>query len=146
MKLGDIVLAVQCGAIDLMDNAIPIRDGVKRCAMRELVPKLREKAKLGYDEMNRLIKQYAPGSEGIERTDPLFRVVMQEYDDFLKGDIDLAITPIYTKAMLEGYDITPKQEDMFYALGLMIKDKAPEGEGPVLSGLIKSEHGLHKPI
>jgi hypothetical protein len=124
MKLGDIVLAVQCGAVDLMDNTIPIRDGAKRCAMRELVPKLREKAKLGFDEMNRLIKQYAPGAEGIDRTDPLFRVVMQEYDDFLKGDIDIAITPIYTEAMLDNVEMTPAQDRAIRGLGLMIEDKA----------------------
>jgi hypothetical protein len=122
MKLGDIVLAVQCGAVELMDNTIPIRDGAKRCAMRELVPKLREKAKLGFEEMNRLIAQHAPGAEGIERTDPLFRVVMAEYDDFLKGDIELTITPIYTEAMLDNMEMTPVQDRAIRALGLVIED------------------------
>jgi hypothetical protein len=106
----------------------PIRDGAKRCAMRELVPKLREKAKLGFDEMNRLIKQYAPVAEGIERSDPLFRVVMQEYDDFLKGDIDLAAVPIYTEAMLDNVEMTPAQDRAIRALGLVIED-TPTGEG-----------------
>jgi hypothetical protein len=129
MKLGDIVIAVQNGTIDLIDNALPIRDGKKRCAMRELVPILKTKAQLGFDEMNRLIKQYAPGSSGIARTDPLFAVVMKEYDDFLLGDIDIKTEPLYAEALLDGIDITPAQDRSLRALGLVIADKAPEGEG-----------------
>jgi len=122
MKLQDVVLAEQIGALNLLRN-LTLSDRQHRYTLRKGLEAIGKELADAYGERDRLVKEIAPETGAVSAMHPKFGELNKMVTDYWAAESSEKIEPCIYPEDIESLPMSVAQEMAIEALGLMIEPK-----------------------